>query len=39
MKQQLKIAKEQADLTSVAKAGNIVLVNGEALVDGLLQRL
>lgn len=30
-----KIAKEQADLTSVAKAGNIVLVNGEALVDGL----
>ena len=30
-----KIAKEQADLTSVATAGNLVLVNGEALVDGL----
>ena len=31
----VKIAKEQADLTSVATEGNIVLVNGEALVDGL----
>ena len=31
----VKIAKEQADLTSVAQEGNIVLVNGEALVDGL----
>ena len=30
-----KIAKEQADLTSVAANGNLVLVNGEALVDGL----
>ena len=31
----VKIAKEQADLTSVAANGNLVLVNGEALVDGL----
>ena len=30
-----KIAKEQADLKSVAANGNLVLVNGEALVDGL----
>ena len=30
-----KIAKEQASITEVAKDGHIVLVNGEALVDGL----
>ena len=31
----VKIAKEQASITEVAKGGHIVLVNGEALVDGL----
>ena len=30
-----KIAKEQAELTTVAANGHIVLVNGDALVDGL----
>ena len=30
-----KIAKEQAELTTVAADGHIVLVNGNALVDGL----
>ena len=30
-----KIAKEQADLKTVADGGHIVLVNGNALVDGL----
>ena len=30
-----KIAKEQAELTTVAANGHIVLVNGNALVDGL----
>ena len=31
----VKIAKENADITTVAENGNIVLVNGNALVDGL----
>ena len=31
----VKVAKENASIKNVAKNGNIVLVNGEALVDGL----
>ena len=31
----VKVAKENADIDSVARNGNIVLVNGNALVDGL----
>ena len=31
----VNIAKENADITTVAENGNIVLVNGNALVDGL----
>ena len=31
----VKIAKEQANLKEVAKGGHVVLVNGNALVDGL----
>ena len=31
----VKVAKENADINTVAKNGNIVLVNGNSLVDGL----
>ena len=31
----VNVAKENANITEVAKNGNIVLVNGDALVDGL----
>ena len=31
----VKVAKENADINTVSQNGNIVLVNGNALVDGL----